>query len=359
MTDKAHPDPMVPADVDLRGLEYMPLLGAKLFSSDFNLDATDAEFRRALVLWWAAWNQQPAASLPSSERQQAKLAGFEDEKSPNWRKVRGRVLHGFVLCSDGRLYHPILAKQALIAWERRVEDRAEREGGAARKRAEREERSQMFEQLKAAGVVPEWNIKTADLRKLFARHVTVTGHGQVTQPVTVTVTAKTGRDGTKESARPADSTGVGRACDPDLEGLEPTPAGRVCRALRAVGVENVNPGHATLAVLLDAGATESEFVGAAAKALGKHDPFGYVLATVHGQREDAAHVAAGVHRGPLPGALEARAWDESAAGVIKRGAELGLHWSEDGWVGGEHMHFPAFTERVRARDRQAQQAEHA
>lgn len=202
------PDPMVPAEVDLRGLEYMPLLGAKLFSSDFNLHASDAEFRRGLTLWWAAWNQVPAASLPDSDRALAKLAGFEDERSSGWRKVRTQALRGFVACSDGRLYHPVLARQALIAWERRSEDQTKRENEAERKRRERAERSTMFAQLRAVGVVPPFETKTADLRALVTQHVTasvtapvterVTGHvtPEVTPPVTRTDTAKTGRDGT-------------------------------------------------------------------------------------------------------------------------------------------------------------------
>ena len=62
MTDTELPSPLVPAEVDLRGLEYMPLLGARLFESDFYLDADDAEFRIGVRLWWAAWNQVPAGS---------------------------------------------------------------------------------------------------------------------------------------------------------------------------------------------------------------------------------------------------------------------------------------------------------
>ena len=37
------PEPMTPADCDLRGLEYMPLLGQRLFGSDFNGITNDSE----------------------------------------------------------------------------------------------------------------------------------------------------------------------------------------------------------------------------------------------------------------------------------------------------------------------------
>ena len=46
------PAPLVPADCDLRGLDYMPLFGNHLFGSEFNAAATDAEWRAAVTLWW-------------------------------------------------------------------------------------------------------------------------------------------------------------------------------------------------------------------------------------------------------------------------------------------------------------------
>lgn len=79
-----------------------------------------------------------------------------------------------------------------------------------------------------------------------------------------------------------------------------TRAGSVCRALRASGISEVNPGHPTLIALLEAGATDEEFLGAASKAAGKRDPFSYLLSVVEGQRRDAKQLGDGVHRGPMP-----------------------------------------------------------
>lgn len=236
------PEPMVPAEVDLRGLEYMPLLGAKLFESDFNLEASDAEFRRALLLWWKAWNQQPAASLPNNERAQAKLAGFEDEKSPGWKKVRDKVLHGFELCSDGRLYHPVLARQALIAWERRAEEKAERENTNDRKRRERADRRKMFAELRTAGIVPPYNITMPELRALAAQLAAgekpTVGQAVVTKPVTVTDTAKTGRDGTGLNTRAkARATSEADARAPDDDGSDDLGDGRPVPPLEPLEAE--------------------------------------------------------------------------------------------------------------------------
>lgn len=112
----------VPADVDLRGLEWMPLYGHRLFGSDFDSHADDVSFRAGLQLWWEAWNQVPAASLPNDEVVLCKLAGLgRDMKT--WKRVRDRALHGFALCDDGRLYHGTLAKWALESWDRRRRER--------------------------------------------------------------------------------------------------------------------------------------------------------------------------------------------------------------------------------------------
>jgi hypothetical protein len=129
------PDPLTPFDCDLRGLEYMPLLGGHLFGSEFNARANDSEWRAALTLWWAAWCQVPAASLPDDD---AALCRFADlgRDLKTWRKLRDGALHGWVKCSDGRLYHPLLAKQALIAWDKRVKERDRKAAWRAKKQGQ-------------------------------------------------------------------------------------------------------------------------------------------------------------------------------------------------------------------------------
>lgn len=121
MTDK-RPDPLVPAEVDLRGYEFMPYYGDRLRESDLNSRATDAEYRAAHNLWWSAWKQVPAASLPSDDITLARLADLgRDLKT--WGKVKARALHGFVQCFDGRYYHRVLAPLAVDAWEFRNKQR--------------------------------------------------------------------------------------------------------------------------------------------------------------------------------------------------------------------------------------------
>lgn len=120
MTDL--PAPLTPADCDLRGLDYMPFHGARMYDSDFNARASDAEFRAAMALWWSSWQQLPAASLPDDDVVLCKLADLgRDVKS--WKRVRSMAMHNFVLCSDGRYYHRFLAGEAIVAWEKRMAER--------------------------------------------------------------------------------------------------------------------------------------------------------------------------------------------------------------------------------------------
>lgn len=116
------PAPLVPAEVDLTGYRYMPYYGDRLRDSDLNGRATDAEYRAAHNLWWAAWKQVPAASLPNDDGTLCKLADLGRD-TRTWRAVKERAMHGFVLCSDGRYYHRVLAEVALEAWAGREEHR--------------------------------------------------------------------------------------------------------------------------------------------------------------------------------------------------------------------------------------------
>lgn len=230
MTDL--PDPLTPADCDLRGLEYMPLLGQHLFGSEFNARADDSEWRAGITLWWAAWCQVPAASLPDDDIALCRFADLGRDVRL-WKKLRANALHGWIKCSDGRLYHPTLAKQALLAWDKRRANKEDRSVAAERKAREREARSRLFAQLAEVGVTPEWNIKTSDLRDLVTLHCgdnALSGHAPVTPnvtrpvtpvtpPVTRDVTAETGRDGTGRNTVPS-GTGGG---DENRTGQKPPP----------------------------------------------------------------------------------------------------------------------------------------
>lgn len=122
MTRADLPPPMTPPDCDLRGYDFMPLFGHRLFRSELYECSSGEEFKVAVKLWWEAWNQCPAGSLPDDDLKLCRLADLgRDTKL--WKRMRETVLRGFVLCSDGRLYHRMLSEWALEAFARRVKDR--------------------------------------------------------------------------------------------------------------------------------------------------------------------------------------------------------------------------------------------
>ncbi|GLU37157.1 DUF1376 domain-containing protein [Pseudomonas sp. NBRC 100443] len=222
------PDPFTPADCDLRGLPFMPLDVNRLRDSDLAIEATGDEFRAAVLLWCASWNQVPAGSLPNADATLAAYAGYGRTDLKGWRKVREGALRGFVECSDGRLYHPVVAEKALEAWAERLEYREGKAAENERKRRERDARQAMFAWLRERGVVLPWNIKTKELRDEVSRlggDESVTGHAPVTVTGHALVTAKKGQGQGqgqgqgKEPPLPPEGEAAGAAGDQD----EPAP----------------------------------------------------------------------------------------------------------------------------------------
>jgi hypothetical protein len=106
------PSPPVPPDINLRSYCWMKLDLSRLHSSDFIHLASNEEFGATIKLWTESMRQVPAGSLPNDDKILASLAGYRG--SPRrWMKVKTTALHGFSLCSDGRLYHPALVEMAL------------------------------------------------------------------------------------------------------------------------------------------------------------------------------------------------------------------------------------------------------
>jgi len=109
------PAPLTPADCDLRDFAFLPLDVVRLRDSDLAIHVTGEEFRCAVLLWCASWHQVPAASLPDDDKTLAALAGF-GRAVGEWAKHRDGALRGWVKCSDGRLYHSVIAEKAREAW---------------------------------------------------------------------------------------------------------------------------------------------------------------------------------------------------------------------------------------------------
>jgi hypothetical protein len=131
MTDL--PEPLTPPECDLRDFGFMPIEVARLRHSKAWLHARrDPELGFYMMnLWMASWHEKPAASLEDDDDVLADLAMCEPRR---WPKVREKVLRGWVKCSDGRLYHPVVAEKVAEAWERKKAQRQRTEAAREARR---------------------------------------------------------------------------------------------------------------------------------------------------------------------------------------------------------------------------------
>lgn len=128
------PEPPVPADTELRDLDGFMLNVERLLASELWALSSGDEFKAAVGLWCRAWKQVPAGSLPNDDKVLAAFSGA----GKAWPKVKKVALRGFVLCSDGRLYHLVLCEDVERAAERKAEHMADREADRERLRKWRE-----------------------------------------------------------------------------------------------------------------------------------------------------------------------------------------------------------------------------
>lgn len=278
--------PLVPEEVDLRGLPWMRLDTSRLLDSDLFALSTGDEFKAAVALWCKSWGQAPAGSLPKDDRILAHLSGAGSK----WKRVREMALRGWMECSDGRLYHAVVAEQALAAWEERQAFREKIEGQNTRQQKLRAERATLMADLKAAGEHLAWNAPIAEVR---ARHA------KLPRPVTPpkTVRSRTchsdshGLDGTGRDGN-ITTLGTSSASVEILEG-----ASAMARALQGIGYSECSERHPHLVEAAAAGVTVDE-IRAAADKPGK--PIGYIVARAMGRRRDAAEQAQGSGPPPAP-----------------------------------------------------------
>ena len=132
----------------------MPFDVVRLRDSDISAIATGDEFRCAVLLWCASWHQVPAASIPDDDIVLAQLSGF-GRVVREWKKVRDGALRGWIKCSDGRLYHPVVAEKANDAWAGRMAYRQRKEAERQRKADERAKKKAAVEQQTGAGNPPD------------------------------------------------------------------------------------------------------------------------------------------------------------------------------------------------------------
>lgn len=123
MTEPEGIAPLTPPGCDLRDFPHTPLFRSRLFGSTFHARANDAEWRAGVTLWLKSWDQVPAGSLPADDVDLCRLAELARDLK-TWAKVKLGALRGWLLCTDGRLYHPVVAEGVNTALEAKAKQRA-------------------------------------------------------------------------------------------------------------------------------------------------------------------------------------------------------------------------------------------
>ncbi len=118
------PDPLVPTHVDCTDLDGFMLNVERLMASELVALSSHEVVAAGLFLWCRAWKQTPAASLPDDDRVNA---AFSRLSPARFKKLKSEIMRGFIKCADGRLYHRVLAEEALRAFEKKTAFRRKRE----------------------------------------------------------------------------------------------------------------------------------------------------------------------------------------------------------------------------------------
>lgn len=150
-------EPLTPPECDLTDFAFMPLDVARLRDSELASNETPEACWAAVLLWAASWHQVPAASIPNDEKWIAKAAGYAQrgKVAREWVAVREGALRGWVECTDGRLYHSVVAEKAREAWQAKLEQRHRTECARIKKHNDRHEGADVpkptFEEWMSAG----------------------------------------------------------------------------------------------------------------------------------------------------------------------------------------------------------------
>ncbi len=187
----------------------------------------------------------------------------------------------FPVGPDG-LRHNKKADEIIAQAKARMEAAPDKKANEAeRQRRHRERRAELFEQLRAVGIVPPMKTTTAELERLVTQHVTRDngrderdasrdGHAPVTRHITAT------RPQTPDPTYPSGNN----ASTGGSEGA-PNPAGLACRLMRQAGCTGTNPAHPELIAALAAGVAPETLAATAAEAIadGKAKPFAWACVT--------------------------------------------------------------------------------
>lgn len=296
-----------------------------------------------LMLWTTAWQQIPCGSMPSDDVLIAARLGMPIKA---FQKAKAVLLRGWWLADDGRLYHDTIASRVHDMLGRKDAERQRKAEYRARKEAERR-------LLEIAGEDKDTQCGPKVSHGTDMGRTRESGGGDATG---------TGTGTGLDSSNPPPPVGV----DNLTEGKKPetpvttTAAGRICKLMKQAGLQQVNPGNVTLKVLIEAGATDAEFVEAAQAAVKKGAGFSYALSVVTNERKRAAELVGQIKHGAMGGKPDPLQDPDSRESIEAAGVELGLgKWVAFDSATGRSEPWPAYAARVRRAQGRAPSAEAA
>lgn len=291
------PSPLTPADCDLRDFPFMPVETDRVLKSETWIMGTGDERAAAISLWFQSWHQVPAGSLPNKDEVLAHLA-----VCAKWKKVKAHALRGWVLCSDGRLYHPVVCEKVLEAWvEKLLNSLSGTSGNAKRWGVEIDVTAIRAQLLLAIGMLRDLAPGSKSLKKKAVVSIVAGSPPDVGKPSPPDSPPDSLGDrkgqgqGQGQGLTHKGRSGTSPGGAPAADDFAPTKAGQIGKAMKAAGIppDQINLADPVFMELVRQGATVDEFAGIAREAADKQlaKPWKWVLATLQGRRAEAAQVA--------------------------------------------------------------------
>jgi hypothetical protein len=135
------PAPLVPPDVNMGTNDFFPFYFDRLRKSKWWRRASDTARARNVMMWGEAYKGCPAGSLPDDDDDLAEAAGYGMNVDA-FLACKAEIMAPWVLCSDGRYYHPVVCEVVLETWERTSEKRKQDRTRQAARRARLREQTQ-------------------------------------------------------------------------------------------------------------------------------------------------------------------------------------------------------------------------
>jgi hypothetical protein len=328
VSDSVLPAPLVPPEVDLTDFPSMLLDVQRLRDSDLAAQETPEACWAAVLLWCASWHQSPPASIPDDERWQAKAAGYmaRGKIDKGWSEIREGALRNWVRCSDGRLYHPVVAEKAVAAWKEKLARRARTQAATAARGAKHKERDDARDDTR--------NVQRDEHRDEARDDHQEKGREEKGRELKEI-------QGAQQQGNTSRALVEGEFDPPPPDETAGTRYGLAARAMRLKGCA-ANPGDPRLRTLVDQGASIEEFEAVAAEAAEKSKGPAWALAALVNRRSEAAKTQLAQ--------TPAQDWRESRDAVSAKGQALGLGaWQDfesEAIRKGEIPSFPAYRRRV-------------